>query len=131
MKPDLKSVSTDELNRELERRAANAEKLIKKRERLLEELERIEGQIDGATTVNKRRPAAGPRRRPRNEMTLGDALANAMEVRAVVSPAEASQLVQANGYRTTSRNFNMMVSNTLAKDKRFKRVARGQYERIA
>ena len=64
-------------------------------------------------------------------MTLGDALAHSMDIRAQVSPAEASQLVVANGYKTTSKHFNMMVSNTLAKDPRFKRVSRGQYERVS
>ena len=37
----------------------------------------------------------------------------------------------ANGFKTTSSRFNMMVSNTLAKDPRFKRVSRGQYERVS
>ena len=71
------------------------------------------------------------RRRARNDISLGDALAGAMEVRAVVSPAEAAELVRSNGYKTNARNFAMMVSNTLAKDKRFKRISRGQYERVA
>ena len=63
-------------------------------------------------------------------MSLPEALVQACEVGAVVSPSEAAQLVQANGFKTTSKNFNMMVSNALAKDKRFKRIGRGQYERI-
>ena len=127
---DLKSVPTEDLNRELERREKSARELLKRREKLMRELEKIETQLasggDGEPSALR-----GGRRRARNALSLGDALAQAMEVRAVVSPAEASQLVQANGYRTTSRNFNMMVSNTLAKDSRFKRISRGQYERIA
>jgi hypothetical protein len=49
----------------------------------------------------------------------------------VVSPIEASKLVKANGYKTTSRTFNISVSQALAKDKRFKRVGRGQYEKVS
>ena len=65
------------------------------------------------------------------EITLSDAMAMAVEVRATVTPTEVAQLVQANGYRSTSKNFAMMVANALAKDKRFRRLSRGQYERIA
>jgi hypothetical protein len=127
MSNNLKRISTADLNRELERRELDARALLKKREKLLMELSKIEADLAD-------RGAAGelgvPRKRAKNDVSLGDALAQAMEVRAVVSPAEASQLVKANGYKTTSKNFNMMVSNTLAKDRRFKRVSRGQYERI-
>jgi len=72
-----------------------------------------------------------PRVRSRNEITLSDAMAMAVEVRATVTPTEVANLVQANGYRSTSKNFAMMVANALAKDKRFRRLSRGQYERIA
>jgi hypothetical protein len=129
---NLQSISTEELNRELERREVNAIKLTKKRDMLLRELDSIEQQLAGSGVgggVNTRRSSMG--RRPKNVMTLGDALAQSMDVRAHVSPAEASQLVIANGYKTTSKHFNMMVSNTLAKDPRFKRVSRGQYERVS
>jgi len=128
---NLKSVPTAELNRELKRRAGGYKALLKKREKLLKELERIETELGTTGSVARRSELRPGRSRAHNDMSLGDALAQSMELRAVVSPAEASQLVQANGYRTTSRNFNMMVSNTLAKDSRFKRIARGQYERIA
>ena len=127
---NLKSIPTAELNRELERRELSAEALLKKREKLLRELEKIEIEIEASGAAGKSSSLRPKRRRAKNDMSLGDALAQSMEVRAIVSPAEASQLVKANGYKTTSKNFNMMVSNTLAKDKRFKRVARGQYERI-
>jgi hypothetical protein len=129
---NLKSVSTDDLNRELERRTAKVIKLSQKREQLLKELTALDEQSSragGRGTANPRRSSFGSR--PKNAMTLGDALAQSMDVRAQVSPAEASELVIANGYQTISRHFNMMVSNTLAKDPRFKRVSRGQYERVS
>jgi hypothetical protein len=55
----------------------------------------------------------------------------AVEVRATITPTEAAQLVLANGYRSTSKNFGMMVANALAKDARFRRVSRGIYERVS
>jgi len=127
---NLKSIPTVDLNRELERREMSAEALLRKREKLINELEKIESEIEASGVASGGNALRPKRRRAKNDMSLGDALAQSMEVRAVVSPAEASQLVKANGYKTTSKNFNMMVSNTLAKDKRFKRVSRGQYERI-
>jgi hypothetical protein len=136
----LKSLSTAELQKELERRQKNAHKLLARREKLLAELAEVEkelsffGVIEGGANAkgsSSRSADAGTgRRRAKNAMTLPDAICSAMEIRAVVSPKEASELVRANGFKTTSKNFNMMVSNALAKDERFKRVGRGQYERI-
>jgi hypothetical protein len=71
------------------------------------------------------------RTRARNAVSLADALAQSMEIRAVVTPAEAAEMVLRNGYTSTSKNLGMMVSNALARDPRFHRVSRGQYERIA
>ena len=128
---DLKSVSTDDLNREIERRTSEVAKLCRKRDQLLEELTTLDERLrqSGGGAVNPRQSSFG--RRAKNTMTLGDALAESMEIRAQVSPAEAADLVIANGYQTVSRHFNMMVSNTLAKDSRFRRVSRGQYERVS
>ena len=128
---DLKSVSTDDLNREIKRRTSEAAKLYQKRDQMLEELAALDERLNqsGGDTANPRRSSFG--RRLKNAMTLGDALAESMEIRAQVSPAEAADLVVANGYQTVSRHFNMMVSNTLAKDSRFRRVSRGQYERVS
>ena len=64
-------------------------------------------------------------------MNLPDSIASAMDKGAVVSPAEAGQLVKANGYKTKSKTFGVSVSQALTKDKRFKRVGRGQYKKVA
>ncbi|RKY20353.1 MAG: hypothetical protein DRQ55_07915 [Planctomycetota bacterium] len=137
----LKSLSTTELMRELERRQRGADRLLAKRDKVLAELANIDRELGalGLSGDSKRsgaaatgappRAAGGKRRRAKNAMSLPDALVQACEVGAVVSPAEASELVLANGFKTTSARFNMMVSNALAKDGRFKRIGRGQYER--
>ena len=136
---NLQKISTTDLHAELQRRDSAAQTLLKQRDKILAELAEIERALGDTGTVRSRGRresvasdgSAEPRRRARNEISLGDALAQAMEVRAIITPAEAAQLVIANGYKTTSKTFNMMVSNTLAKDSRFQRVARGQYERVA
>jgi len=135
----ITNLSTADLRRELDRRERAADKLQAKRDKLAKEIAGIEADLAalGAKTGRRgkrgtpsRGTSAGPRRRAKNEMTLPDTIAAAMEVRAVVSPKEAAELVKKNGFKTTSKNFGMMVANALAKDARFKRVGRGQYERV-
>jgi len=135
----LESLSTEDLKRELDRRQGELQRLMSRRSRLAEQLAEIEAQIrslggeNGPVRGEMRRHSQprAPRVRSKNEITLSDAMAMAVEVRATVTPTEVAQLVQANGYRSTSKNFAMMVANALAKDKRFRRLSRGQYERIA
>jgi len=135
----ITNLSTADLRRELDRRERGADKLLAKRDKLAKEIADVEAELAklGAKTGRQgkrgrptRSTSAGPRRRAKNDVTLPDAIAQAMEVRAVISPKEAAQLVKKNGFQTNSKNFNMMISNALAKDARFKRVGRGQYERV-
>ena len=137
----LESLSIEELQRELDRRQGELKRMVSRRDRLVRQLTELDAQIralggDGSAPRGEgRRHHAGharPRRtRSKNEITLSDAIALAVEVRATVTPTEVAQLVQANGYQSTSKNFAMMVANALAKDKRFRRLSRGQYERIS
>ncbi len=141
----LNTVSTNELQAELARREKAGRELIGRREKLVRELAAIDAElaaVGAAPAVRRTRsaatgaasdpaaPGAGTRQRARNDISLADALVQAMEVRAVVTPAEAAELVRRNGYTSTAKNFGMMVSNALARDPRFKRLARGKYERI-
>jgi hypothetical protein len=138
----LESLTTEELQRELERRQGELKRLIGRRERLAHQLAELEAQIvslggEPGGAARPGRPARAsssprPKRtRSKNEITLSDAIAMAVEVRATVTPTEVAQMVQSNGYQSTAKNFAMMVANALAKDKRFRRLSRGQYERIA
>ena len=132
---NLKGIATATIQAELARRQKSSKTLMRKRDKLRKELDKIEAMLEGIEILPSSRgrsstAGTGRRRRAHNEISLGDALAQAMEVRAVVSPSEASKLVRSNGYKSTSEHFNMMVSNALSKDKRFKRIARGQYERV-
>jgi len=140
----LKTLSTADLQAELARREKNAGKLQARREKLLTELADLDAEIVSlggtgsgkatgkrlAQASSKKTGGGGGRRRAKNEMTLPDAIAAAMDVGAEVSPKEAAELVLNNGFNTHSKNFGMMVSNALAKDPRFKRLGRGLYARV-
>jgi hypothetical protein len=132
----LKNLSTAELQRELERRRKSGSKLEAKRAKLMAEVAALDAELDaigitpGATSSRGRGMGKTGRTRARNAVSLPDAIAGAMDVGADASPSEMSAMVQKNGYKTTAANFNMMVSNAMAKDERFKRMGRGLYKRI-
>ncbi len=137
----LASLSMDELRSELQRRSRELDRLTARRDRLLTELAEIDHEIGslggsggqpgrtGGSAAPRR--SGGPRApRASNEVSLPDAIALAVEVHATITPSEAAEMVLKNGYRSNAKNFKMMVANALAKDERFKRLARGQYERV-
>ncbi len=154
----LRSLSTKALHAEIARREKGADKLRKERDRIADQLDKVDAKLaeleDGSTRRGPGRPkktttrrgkkktgrrkATGRkttskktgRRRAKNDMSLAEAIVQAVEKGAVVSPKEASALVKANGYKSSSPNFGMMVANSLAKDARFKRKGRGEYERV-
>ena len=136
-RPPLAQFSMAELLAEVDARRARAATLERERERILNQMVAIESELgamnislDSLTNTSPKRAApAPPRPRARNSVTLADAIAMAVEPRAVVSPAEVAKLVLSNGFVTHSKSFNVQVTNALSKDKRFRRLERGQYER--
>ena len=144
----LKQISTRELRRELERRGRNASRLAAEKARLEKRLEAIAGELGelGAKAPGTRRKPgrrqaagkgrgrsgakAGGRRRARNVKPLPEVILAVVKAGATVTPAEVAKRVRRRGFKTTAKNFGMMVSNALAKmSKDFQRVARGQYKR--
>ncbi len=113
-------MSTAELQAELRRRERGLSSLIKKRERAAARLEEIDREIASLGG------AAMGRKRAKNDQPLADALVDSL-TGTTLSVTEVAQAVQHAGYRTTSPNFRTIVNQTLIKDKRFKRVGRGQY----
>jgi len=126
---DLSRFTTSELQSEIARRGRELTRLETRREEIVAELKQLDAELGASPSFTPRPDGAG--RRGRNALSLADAIAAALDVSAVVSPKEAAELVRANGYETHAKNFGMMVSNALAKDERFRRVARGQYERVS
>ncbi|MGQ0551679.1 MAG: hypothetical protein ACT4PU_00495 [Planctomycetota bacterium] len=144
----MKSLSTAELRRELERRERGAKKLLAKRTKLASALAALDGELadlgvagGSARGRSAGRPKAGRKagkagkaraRNPRakNKMNLADSLAAAIRVGTVVSPAQAIERVKAAGYKTNNSAFRISVTQTLSNDKRFKRKGHGQYVRV-
>lgn len=130
----LASVSVVELKAEINRRKKRIHTLVRKRNRLMEQLQRLDSEIEaeggsefvkmsGAASGGARR---GGGRRPRNEANLADSMVAVLQGK-TMGVTELSEAVQNAGYRTSSPNFRTIVNQTLIKDKRFKRVERGQY----
>lgn len=150
----LRSLTTVELRRELERRERGADKLLAKHKALSARLADIHAELAdlGVDGMEPRRgpgrpagrrgpgrpagrrgpgrpPKAGRRARAKNEMSLRAALAKAVRVGSTVSPAEAGAAVKKLGYASTSRTFGIQVASTLSKSSDFKKTGRGQYLR--
>ena len=153
----IKSLSTRDLRRELARRERGATRLIARRNKLQRRLDGILGELEDLGVEGgsgrgggrrgrkpgrkpgrksrrkgrKARKAGGTRRRAKNKMTLPEAIVGSFKTGATVTPADAAKRVKSKGFKSTSSNFGMMVSNALSKDKRFKRLSRGKYQRVA
>jgi hypothetical protein len=136
----LAGIPTDLLRRELDRRQRGLDTLLAKRDALRAEIAELDAQIRELKDEDRppgRAARGGGKRsarlalpRPRNAISLPDAIALEIEAGQTVTPAEAAKRVLANGYRTTAKTFTMVVANALSKDKRFKRIGRGNYERV-
>jgi hypothetical protein len=139
---DLRRLSYADLRQELERRERELQGLVAKRGKLSAELAALDEQIrelEGHSEPRRGngRPAArgGPAKlvlpRPKNSVSLTDAIAMAVEPGVTVTPTEVAKLVLANGYETTAAKFAMVVANALNKHEGFRRIGRGQYERCS
>jgi len=140
---ELATISTEMLRRELERRRRGVESLLARRDALRAEIAELDAQIrelsdEQPRSARGRGHGHGGRRsarlampRPKNAMSLPDAIAMEVEVGDSITPADAARRVLASGYQTTAKTFTMVVANALSKDKRFKRLGRGKYERVS
>lgn len=119
---NLGGLSLAELHAELRRRQKGVSKLERRRDKLMAELADVNSQIadlGGALGTT----ASG---RARNSATLPDALHKVL-MGVTMSVTDAAEAVKAAGYQSTAANFRTMVNQALLKDKRFKKVSRGQY----
>ncbi len=123
----LSALSDADLQRELRRRQRGTDRavtrLTKKRDRLLLRVAAIDAEL---AKFGKSAGRVGGRRRPKNKMNLSEALLKVLS-NATMSVTDVAEAVQKAGYVTTSPSFRTIVNQTLIKDKRFKRVGRGQY----
>lgn len=140
----LTSLSTADLQAELERRESQRDGLERERDALVQQLEAVEAELSalGGAGPRRRGPGrprkvGGPRpaaqgrrrsgRRARNATNLVDALKKTLTGK-TLSVTEATEQVQKEGYKTTSANFRTIVNQALTANRNvFKKVARGQY----
>lgn len=137
------------IQKELNRRMKKYKKLCAQRAKLDEKIAEFEALLPLADKLGKKRgrkpgrkPARKGRgpgrpkikaikgkrgRRPRNSASLPEMLFGCMKGKDKVSIPEAAKMVTAAGYKTKSKNFNLVVGMAFKTDKRFKRVARGLY----
>ena len=126
-KSDLTDMSIAALQSEIKRREKHANSLQRRREKLVKQLAEIDAEIaELGGTISGGRGG----RRPRNEANLPDALVKVLTGK-TMSVTEAADAVRAAGYITTSPNFRTIVNQALIRDKRFKRVGRGEYTAAA
>jgi hypothetical protein len=124
----LARLTIAQIHAEIRRRERSVVPLERRRATLLGRIARLDDQIraaGGSPNGRAGRRAGGGRRRPRNEMTLSEALAKALRGK-TVSVTDAAAAVQRAGYRTNSSNFRTQVNIALIKGP-FKRMGRGQY----
>ena len=117
----LSHLSSNELQRELQRRRRVASRLVAKRDRLLRTLARLENEIRAFGGL----PVGPARSRPRNEKNLTEALSDLLKGKSM-SVTDAASAVREAGYRTNSNNFRTQVNIALIKGP-FKRTGRGMY----
>jgi hypothetical protein len=139
----LAGVPSTAILAELQRRRERTAALLAERERIAEQVADIEARLAalgerlprgaaGAGAAGTVRAGGGARPgRGRNAVGLADAIAQAVEAQAIVTPAEVAERVRRNGYVTTSKTFAQAVSLALSRHAGFRRVGRGRYERLA
>ena len=131
-KAALGKASIEELKKEIRRRQRALPKLIAKRDELdrrIAELQALSA-VKPSPKVPKRkagRKGAGKTGTSKKRVTLPQALADVMKGKEKMSVGQAGDAVIASGYKTKSKDFRNVVGLTLSKDKRFKRVGRGEY----
>lgn len=122
----LQGMSMVELQAELNRRQRATATLLRRREKLMRELEAVNVEIAkaGATAGGA---ASGRRLRARNPISLVEAIKKVLDGK-TMGVNEITDAVQASGYISTSPAFRTIVNQTLINhSSEFKRVSRGQY----
>lgn len=126
----LSKLSLSDLQRELRTRQRSTEtrfkSLQRRRDGLQQRLDAVDAEMASLASQLGRSARQGGRRRPQNDSNLADALVQVLTGK-TLSVTDVAEAVQKAGYQTSSPNFRTIVNQTLIKDKRIKRVERGQY----
>ncbi len=117
----IESLSISELQAEINRRAKGLNKLLRRRQTLINKLAALDQAIvaSGGSSGSRGGRASGG--------GLRDTIAKVLSGK-TMSVTEIAEAVVKSGYVTTSPNFKVMVNQQLIGNKKlFKRVGRGQY----
>ncbi|MCY2929329.1 MAG: hypothetical protein NTV86_07500 [Planctomycetota bacterium] len=137
-KMKLANVSLLQLKAELARRQKALPKLARQRAKLLKALAAVEAemaQVAGAegpvrvARVAKAAPAGRKHRtgRPPRPGSLKAIILAAMGPKKALSVPEAVQAAIDGGYKSQSKNFRLLVNQTLLNEPEFRKVSRGKY----
>lgn len=130
----LANVSTERLTEELQRRRRSLGPLTRALDAARTRLADLEGQVaalggNGAAQAASggRRSRRSGRRRARNKAGLVEALAGALRGK-TMGVGEAAEAALRSGYKTTAKNFRVIVNAALIKRRDlFRKVRRGKY----
>lgn len=135
----ISGLTTNEIHRELKRRAGLVRGLMARRNKLLEKVAKLDSEIRsnggvvGVVAMGKGADLTArgtPRIRAVNKTGLAEALHNTLKNK-TMGVTEVSKAVVEDGYKTTAENFRTIVNQCLIKHRRmFKKVSRGQYTSI-
>jgi hypothetical protein len=141
---ELSSLTTAELRAELARRQQDLAALRRERDVLVQQLAALDRRIqaiarpggDGAGPSTNGAAGADLLPVPHrweafDTLALPEAIARLMAIGDVTSPQEATDQLLAKGYGTRTKSLRTRVTQVLASESRFQRVARGRYERLA
>ena len=134
----LAGVSLLQLKAELARRQKALPKLARQRAKLVKALAAIDAQL--AAAAGAEAPARGGRvakvavrgrkrrsGRPPRPGSLKAIILAAMGPKKALSVPEAVQAAIDGGYKSQSKNFRLLVNQTLLNEPEFRKVARGKY----
>ena len=128
----LSDLSIEDLKKEIQRRQAALPGLIAQRDELDRKIADLQalGPVDPALAAPKAPSARSARvkvKRAKNKVSLPQVLTTILKAKPGQSVAELTQAVLAAGYKSTSKDFKAIVTQTLYRDERFKRVASGRF----
>ncbi|MCO5061366.1 MAG: hypothetical protein M9963_05100 [Kiritimatiellae bacterium] len=131
MPKNKSNLTLAELLNALNRHRKKLPALHKKADALRKKLAAVEAEIaalGGIPSSGAKRRAPAGSRRPRNKTNLGDAIVAVLSKDKPLSIAEIIAAVKMNGYSTTSDNFNTIVYQAIAREKRrIVKASRGLY----
>lgn len=120
----IEMLSVAELKKIIADRKSRVSELKKQRNKLVKQLRKLDAEIEKAGGSAGRRGGI----RPRNEMSLADAIAEALKSGKPMRVGDIADAVTKAGYKSSSPKFNAIVNQTLIKDKRFEATERGVYK---